>query len=69
MAALGKTVFFGATPDDLDLKILSQEKGHNVYNRNMLTQSVMDGELNLDNDDFIIKPSTSPLKLGRGSRR
>ncbi|KAI6840523.1 hypothetical protein KC340_g2890 [Hortaea werneckii] len=68
-AALGKTLFFGATPDDLDLKILSQEKGHNVYNRNMLTQSVMDGELNLDNDDFIIKPSTSPLKLGRGSRR
>ncbi|RMY93668.1 hypothetical protein D0861_01794 [Hortaea werneckii] len=68
-AALGKTLFFGATPDDLDLKILSQEKGHNVYTRNMLTQSVMDGELKLDNDDFIIKPSNSPLKLGRGSRR
>ncbi|KAI7623118.1 hypothetical protein KC346_g2886 [Hortaea werneckii] len=68
-AALGKTLFFGATPDDLDLKILSQEKGHIIYNRNMLTQSVMDGELKLDNDDFIIKPSNSPLKLGRGSKR
>ncbi|KAI6843804.1 hypothetical protein KC340_g250 [Hortaea werneckii] len=68
-AALGKTVFFGATPDDLDLKILSQEKGHIVYNRNMLTQSVLDGELKLDNDDFIIKPSNTPLKLGRGSKR
>ena len=68
-AALGKTLFFGATPDDLDLKILSQEKGHVVYNKNMLTQSVMDGELKLDNDDFIIKPSSSPLKLGRGSKR
>ncbi|KAI6813061.1 hypothetical protein KC332_g3628 [Hortaea werneckii] len=68
-AALGKTLFFGATPDDLDVKILSQEKGHIIYNRNMLTQSVMDGELKLDNDDFIIKPSNSPLKLGRGSKR
>ncbi|KAI7614049.1 hypothetical protein KC346_g7096, partial [Hortaea werneckii] len=68
-AALGKTLFFGATPDDLDLKILSQEKGHVVYNRNMPTQSVLDGELKLDNDDFIIKPSSNPLKLGRGSKR
>ena len=68
-AALGKTLFFGATPDDLDLKILSQEKGHVIYNRNMLTQSVLDGELKLDNDDFIIKPSNTPLKLGRGSKR
>ncbi|RMX72249.1 hypothetical protein D0869_14811 [Hortaea werneckii] len=68
-AALGKTIFFGATPDDLDLKILSQEKGHTVYNRNMLTQSVLDCELKLDNDDFIIKPSNTPLKLGRGSKR
>ncbi|RMY99817.1 hypothetical protein D0862_06965 [Hortaea werneckii] len=68
-AALGNTLFFGTTPDDLDLKILSQEKGHVVYNRNMLTQSVLDGELKLDNDEFIIKPSNSPLKLGRGSKR
>ncbi|GAB1736474.1 hypothetical protein NU219Hw_g7624t1 [Hortaea werneckii] len=68
-AALGNTLFFGATPDNLDLKILSQEKGHVVYNRNMLTQSVLDGELKLDNDEFIIKPSNSPLKLGRGSKR
>ncbi|KAI7283395.1 hypothetical protein KC345_g2994 [Hortaea werneckii] len=68
-AALGKTLFFGATLDDLDLKILSQEKGHVVYNRNMVTQSVMDGELKLENDDFIIKPSNNPLKLGRGSKR
>ncbi|KAI7222471.1 hypothetical protein KC333_g1088 [Hortaea werneckii] len=68
-AALGKTLFFGATPDDLDLKILSQEKGHVIYNKNMLTQSVLDGELKLDNDDFIIKPSNTPLKLGRGSKR
>ncbi|KAI6975959.1 hypothetical protein KC355_g11384, partial [Hortaea werneckii] len=68
-AALGKTIFFGATPDDLDLKILSQEKGHVIYNRYMLTQSVLDGELKLDNGDFIIKPSNTPLKLGRGSKR
>ncbi|KAI7162323.1 hypothetical protein KC349_g2131 [Hortaea werneckii] len=68
-AALGKTLFFGATPDDLDLKILSQEKGHVIYHKNMLTQSVLDGELKLDNDAFIIKPSNTPLKLGRGSKR
>ncbi|KAI7544136.1 hypothetical protein KC331_g6985 [Hortaea werneckii] len=68
-AALGKILFFGATPDDLDLKILSQEKGHVIYNKNILTQSVLDGELKLDNDAFIIKPSNTPLKLGRGSKR
>lgn len=68
-ALLGKTIFFGNDADDTDVKTLALEHDFTVYHKDLLTQSVLRGELDLESDEFVIQPSTSVVKRGRGRKR
>ena len=46
------TIFLGLDSDDPDARKLAHEDGRSVYQKNLLTQSILRGELLLDHDEF-----------------
>jgi hypothetical protein len=60
------TIFLGLDGDDPDAKTLAEEDGRTVYQKNLLTQSILQGELLLDHDEF--KWSSKPVKGKKGKK-
>ena len=60
------TIFLGLDSDDPDAQTLTQKDGRAVYQKNLLTQSVLRGELLLDNDEF--KWNSKPDKGKKGKK-
>lgn len=60
------TIFLGRDGDDPDAQKLTEEDGRAVYQKNLLTQSILQGELLLDHDEF--KWSSKPVKGKRGKK-
>jgi len=60
------TIFLGLDSDDPDAQTLTQKDGRAVYQKNLLTQSVLRGELLLDNDEF--KWNSKPGKGKKGKK-
>ncbi|KAK5746791.1 hypothetical protein LTR17_000421 [Elasticomyces elasticus] len=62
----GDTIFFGRKDQDADVNQLRDEHGQTVYSKDMLTQSIFTGELDLDSDAFVLKaPASAPKKGGK----
>ena len=57
------TIFLGRDGDDPDAKQLVEEDGRAVYQKNLLTQSILRGELLLEHDEF-----KCSLKSGKGKK-
>jgi hypothetical protein len=60
------TIFLGRDGDDPDAKKLMEEDGRVVYHKNLLTQSILQGELLLDHDEY--KWKAKPDIPGRGKK-
>lgn len=60
------TIFLGLDHDDPDAKKLVEEDGRAVYQKNLLAQSILQGELLLDHDEFKWKPK--PVKGKKGKK-
>jgi hypothetical protein len=60
------TIFLGLDSDDPDAHTLAQEDGRAMYQKNLLTQSILRGELLLDNDEF--KCNSKPGKGKKGKK-
>jgi hypothetical protein len=60
------TIILGRDGDDPDAKKLTEEDGRAVYQKNLLTQSILRGELLLDHDEF--KWSSKPVKGKKGKK-
>jgi hypothetical protein len=56
------TIFLGDDGDDPDALKLMQEDGRTVYRKNLLTQSIIRGELLIDEEEFKWKPRTAKGK-------
>lgn len=52
---MGDTIFFGNDGLDSDAAALASEHGKVVYHKDLLTQSVLRGELDLESDEFKLK--------------
>lgn len=59
------TIFLGRDGDDPDAQKLTEEDGRAVYQKNLLTQSILQGELLLDHDEFKWSPKPGKVKKGR----
>jgi len=60
------TIFLGLDGDDPDARLLTEDQGRTVYQKNLLTQSTLRGELLLDNNEF--KWSSKPGKAKKGKK-
>jgi hypothetical protein len=60
------TIFLGLDHDDPDAKKLVEEDGRAVCQKNLLTHSILQGELLLDHDEFKWKPK--PVKGKKGKK-
>jgi len=60
------TIFLGLDSDDPDARKLAHEDGRSVYQKNLLTQSILRGELLLDHDEF--RWSSLPNKGKKGQK-
>ncbi|KAK4546808.1 hypothetical protein LTR36_001540 [Oleoguttula mirabilis] len=70
-AGLENAVFFGSHETDKDVKALVAEHGKMVYRKELLTQSVLRGELDLESEEFRLAvpgPAASTVKKG-GKKR
>lgn len=59
------TIFLGFDSDDLDALKLTEEEGKTVYQRDLLTQSIIRGELLTNDDEFEWKPNSAKGKKGK----
>ncbi|KAK5683486.1 hypothetical protein LTS10_005019 [Elasticomyces elasticus] len=64
----GDTIFFGRKDQDADVKQLRDDHGQTVYSKDMLTQSIFTGELDLESDAFELKAPAAATKKG-GKKR
>lgn len=60
------TIFLGYDSDDADAKKLTEEYGRTVYQKTLLAQSTLQGELLLDHDEF--KWDSKPVKGKKGKK-
>jgi hypothetical protein len=60
------TIFLGRDGDDPEAQKLTEEDGRAVYQKNLLTQSILRGELLLDHDEF--KWSSKPARGKKGKK-
>lgn len=60
------TIFLGRDGDDTDAQQLVERDGRTVYQKNLLTQSILRGELLLEHDEF--KWSSKPGKGKKGKK-
>ncbi|KAK3114476.1 hypothetical protein LTR53_007163 [Teratosphaeriaceae sp. CCFEE 6253] len=66
----GQTVFVGSADGDADVAELRDEHGFTVYGKEMLTRSILHGELDLESGEFVLKAKTVQGKgKGKGKRR
>lgn len=59
-------VFFGLAKGDNDVSRLIKDHGRTVYAKDLLTESIVAGELDLDNGDYKLS-AAAPVKKGRRS--
>ncbi|GAB7323778.1 hypothetical protein MBLNU13_g07234t1 [Cladosporium sp. NU13] len=59
------TIFLGRDGDDPDAKQLVEEDGRAVYQKNLLTQSILRGELLLEHDEFKWSSKSGKGKKGK----
>jgi hypothetical protein len=60
--AADETIFFGSTKSDPDVAKLVNDYERTVYSKDLVSQSILDGELDLDSDEHIIKLGASASK-------
>ena len=63
-----KNVIFFGSEDDVDVRELMKEHGKVVYHKDMLSQSILRGELDLESDEFRLDAPATPVKKGRGGK-
>lgn len=59
------TIFLGLDGDDPDAQRLKEEDGRTVYQKDLLTQSIIRGELLTDGDEFMWKATPAKGKKGK----
>jgi hypothetical protein len=59
------TIFLAVDGNDPDAQKLTQEEGRTVYQKHLLTQSIIRGELLTDSDEFKWSPKTAKGKKGK----
>lgn len=65
-ARMGDAIFFGSDRDDKDVAELMSKHKQVVYHKDMLAQSVLRGELELESDEFRLQaPAASSVKSKR----
>ncbi|KAK5714121.1 hypothetical protein LTR15_011029 [Elasticomyces elasticus] len=61
-------IFFGSKGKDADVVELRDKDGQTVYSKDMLTQSIFTGELDLESDAFELKAPAGATKAGNRKR-
>ena len=59
------TIFLGGDGNDHDAWLLAEEEGRTVYQKALLTQSVIRGELLVNEEELKWKPTSNTGKIGR----
>ena len=61
----GNVIFFGSDESDSDVKRLIEEYDRTVYHKDLLTQSILRGAVDLDDEALKLAVEASPVKKGK----